>query len=262
MNEQSLVLSINNVGFKKNNACLIDDISFDLTKGEILALVGPNGAGKTTLLNTLTHELEPTTGTIQIAGQAIEQLSLQERAKRIAVLPQLSLLNFPYSVEQVVSLSRIPHTTGVQIDNDIVTQAMQELDIAYLKGRIYTALSGGEKQRVQIARVLAQIWREEDAGSRILLLDEPTSALDLGHQQMLMKSVRKMADDGVAVVMIVHDINIALAHAHSIVALSCGKVLAQGKVKEVVNEALLTTLFQADVRLFAHPENPERLIVA
>ena len=133
----------------------------------------------------------------------------------------------------MVQLARIPHNTGRQCDDQIVKDALELMDISFLTNRLYTELSGGEKQRVQLARVLAQIWNSEDAPAqtRLLLLDEPTSALDLGHQQQLMTAIRKLANQGVTVVMVLHDINLAAHYADTILALLCSERLAYGSVR-------------------------------
>lgn len=255
------VLQARQLRYEKNAAVLLDDLSFAVQACEVLAIVGPNGAGKSTLLKLLSEDLTLSAGEIQLAGLASEEWTLAERARHVAVLPQLSLLNFPYTAEQVVALGRIPHATGHRIDDAIVREAMTALDIRYLYGRSYTVLSGGEKQRCQLARVLAQIWRAEDAQTRLLLLDEPSSALDLGHQQQLMQVIRQVADQGVAVVMVVHDINLALAHADTMLALRCGRVQAQGEVNQVISAELLQALFDTPLQLIPHP-NKKRWIVS
>ncbi|NNC99480.1 MAG: ATP-binding cassette domain-containing protein, partial [Gammaproteobacteria bacterium] len=158
---------------------LLDDISCTVSGGEILAVVGPNGAGKSTLLQTLAGDIETYEGSIDFANVSS---AIKCRARQLAVLPQFSLLSFPFRVDEVVRLARIPHQTGNAVDEEIIAAALDAMDISCLSHRLYTELSGGEKQRVQLARVLAQVWRAEDAdgGQRILLLDEPTTALDLG----------------------------------------------------------------------------------
>jgi len=168
-------LKVENVSIKAaNNQLLVNDVSCELQAGKIMAIIGANGAGKSSLLKAIAGDIAYT-GNISIKGLAETQ---KLRARQVAVLPQLSLLNFPYRVAEVVGLSRIPHNTGHVIDDKIVGDALELMDISFLTNRLYTELSGGEKQRVQLARVLAQIWDVDDAPakSRLLLLDEPTSA--------------------------------------------------------------------------------------
>ncbi|MFT6408527.1 MAG: iron complex transport system ATP-binding protein [Arenicella sp.] len=236
-----------------SHSVLVNSVSCHVNAGEVLAIIGPNGAGKSTLLNAIAGDIA-FTGTISIEGVA-EQARL--RARQIAVLPQLSLLSFPYRVSEVVGLARIPHNTGRQRDDEIVQEALTLMDIGYLSERLYTELSGGEKQRVQLARVFAQIWQKGDApnGSRLLLLDEPTAALDLGHQKQLMIAIRELAKHGVAVVMVLHDINLAARYADRALAMLCSERLAFGSIKDVINQQNIKSLFEVDVHIAQHPEH-------
>jgi iron complex transport system ATP-binding protein len=274
------VLTIRDLSVKAWGAQLLSHVSVEVKAGEILAIIGPNGAGKTTLMNAILDAYDPhsdqanqrqLSGEIMACGIPSNNSSniscghsshwqSQTRARHMALLPQLSLLNFPFSVEEVVQLSRIPHNTGTVIDKAIINDALKALDIHHLKYRLYTQLSGGEKQRVQLARVMAQIWRSEDAEQRLLLLDEPTSSLDLGHQQQLMAAIRNFANERVATVMVVHDINLAIRHADSLLALLCGEAIAQGKPEEIVNAALIKTLYQLDVDIILHSKTGKPII--
>jgi len=238
---------------------LVNNISCHVNSGEVMAIIGPNGAGKSTLLNAIAGDIEYT-GRINIAGIENEA---KLRARQIAILPQLSLLNFPYRVSEVVSLARIPHDTGRERDDQIVQEALALMDINFLSERLYTELSGGEKQRVQLARVFAQIWQKYDAPntSRLLLLDEPTAALDLGHQRLLMHAIRELANHGVAVVMVLHDINLAARYADTALALLCSERLDFGHVEEVINEENIKALFEVDVHIARHPEHNSPVVI-
>ncbi|MFL0802651.1 MAG: heme ABC transporter ATP-binding protein [Agarilytica sp.] len=256
------VLSVDHVSVKKEERDLLKNISVALNNGEVLAIIGPNGAGKTTLLNTISGELIPNQGAVQVCGHRFNDWGIPIRAKSLAVLPQLSLLNFPYTVHEVVSLGRTPHSTGVEIDDTIIHDAMVLMDIEYLSERLYPQLSGGEKQRVQLARVMTQIWRDEDAEQRLLLLDEPTTALDIAHQQMLMNAVATFAKNGAAVCMVVHDVNIAANFADKVIALRDGETLAVGKAEEVITEEVMTELFGAKIDVVEHPKTKKKVILA
>ena len=160
-------------------------------------------------------------------------------------------------------MARIPHNTGRHCDEQIVKDALKLMDISFLTNRLYTELSGGEKQRVQLARVLAQIWNAEDAQSqsRLLLLDEPTTALDLGHQQQLMMAIRKLAGQGVTIVMVLHDLNLAAHYADSILAMQCSQRLAFGDAKEVITAPNIKSLFAVDTNIIMHPENGTPVVI-
>lgn len=255
-------LKLEQVTIKAGNTAVVNAVSVDISCGDVLGIIGPNGAGKTTLLGAMSGDIELTSGSILTNGQPIGQIDARQRACQLAILPQLSSLNFPYTVEEVVALSRIPHCTGKQCDRQIVKEALQAMDIMSLRERLYTHLSGGEKQRVQLARVMAQIWRSKDApGRRLLLLDEPTSALDLGHQQQLMQVVRRFANQGVAIVMVVHDINLAARYADTLLALSGGSALAYGRPRDVISAEVVKQLYAVDVRVISHPDNGRPIVL-
>jgi len=245
--------------FNSAHSTLVNRVSCQLNAGEVLAIIGPNGAGKSSLLKAIAGDLEYS-GQINISGIKIEP---KLRARQIAVLPQLSLLNFPYRVSEVVSLARIPHNTGRQRDDEIVQEALALMDISALSDRLYTELSGGEKQRVQLARVFAQIWQQNDAPNetRILLLDEPTAALDLGHQQLLMRAIRVFAKHNVAVIMVLHDINLAARYADKTLALLNSERLAFGTVEDVINKQNIKSLFEVDVHIARHPEHNSPVVI-
>lgn len=248
------MLQVDNIYYQVNDVELLHNINLNLHAGQTLAIVGPNGAGKTTLLKALMGDLSLAAGKVFFAGKDVNEWPLAKRAKHIAVLPQLSLLNFPYTVNEVVALGRTPHSTGVRLDRRIVESAMAAMDITYLSGRLYTDLSGGEKQRTQLARVMAQIWRTEDADKRLLILDEPTSSLDLGHKQQLMQAVQGFAAQGAAVIMVEHDIIIAANYAQQMLALQNGRCMAYGPCEEVFNQGMVQQLFGAHVRVLRDPD--------
>lgn len=270
-------LSLHNLSVHAWGAVLINQLTLDLEAGELLAIIGPNGAGKTSLINTIVnagHKGQMVSGELRVCGYSYDQWSPKHRAKQLAVLPQLNTLNFPFTVSEVVQLGRIPHQTGSKIDADIIEAALAALDISHLKQRLYTQLSGGEKQRVQLARVMTQIWRAEDVYSgiegeskskknnqRVLLLDEPTSSLDLGHQQQLMTMIRRFADQGVAIVIVAHDVNLVANHADKIVALCCGEVMAQGSPEEVITAELIKKIYQVDASVMKHPVTNKPVVV-
>lgn len=246
LNIRGRVLKLENVSVKKGDAMIVNNITLQLNAGQILSVIGPNGAGKSTLISAILGDCSLHKGHIDFDGKPLRFIGLQERARHIACLTQESSLNFAFTVEEVVALGRVPHSSGVKTDKMIVKDAMALMDITYLRGRSYTALSGGEKQRTQLARVMAQIWRAEDAKARLLILDEPTSSLDLGHKQQLMAAVNFFAEQGVAVLMIEHDLNMVANYSHQLLALQCGHIQAYGDVQQSLTPALLKALFNAD----------------
>lgn len=239
---------------------LLREVSLHVQPGEMLAVIGPNGAGKTSLLRAISAELPIAAGDIRFLDRPLAGLSARERARSLAVLPQLSALNFPFTVEEVVALGRSPHATGSERDRLIVRQAMVELDVLQLCDRLYTHLSGGEKQRVQLARVLSQIW-PVDSQPRLLLLDEPLSALDLGHQKLLMQTLRKLCGQGLGVVMAIHDINVASAYGDRLLALKNGECIASGSAEVVISATVLKKLFGVEMHIVPRPDSGKPMAI-
>jgi iron complex transport system ATP-binding protein len=233
---------------------ILQDIALQVGAGQVVVILGPNGAGKSSLLKVASGEIQPQAGEVRLNQQQLSTLSATEKALQMAVLPQQSLLNFPFTVEDVVMLGRTPHNTGLAVDQEIVTAALRSTDVHYLREQIYTNLSGGEKQRVQLARVLAQVWRSEDLHQRLVILDEPTSALDYAHQQMVAKLLRQRAAQGCAVLTAMHDLNLAAQCADKLVLMRCGQIFAQGTPDEVLQEALLQEVFQVAFHRVTHPQ--------
>jgi iron complex transport system ATP-binding protein len=237
------------------------DIQLDMGAGEVLVLIGPNGAGKSSLLRLLAGDFSASAGSLEFGGRPLANWQRRELAQHLAFLPQLSLLNFPYTVEEVVLLGRTPHATGARADREIARQALAATDTEALRNRLYTQLSGGERQRVQLARVFAQIWDSGDMGGTLLLLDEPTAALDLAHQQQLAAAIAAIAARGCAVLLVVHDVNLAAAVGTRLVVLDRGRQVATGSPAEVLTPALFRDLFHAEVLVQQHPNGRQPLVI-
>ncbi len=254
------VLQLQSVNAAPWGAPLLDQVSLTLAKGEILGLAGPNGAGKSTLLKLIAGDLPLQSGQIRIAGSDPRTLPRRTLARQLAFLPQLSLLNFPYTVEEVVALGRIPHDCGAAADAAVVAEAMAATDVLPLRETLYTQLSGGERQRVQLARVFAQVWGPGSPQQRLLLLDEPTSALDLSHQQLLLRAVRDLAQCGCAIILVIHDINLMAGVVDRVAVLGRGRLAALGAPSKVFTEQLFRDVFDVDVLVAAHPEGERPMI--
>lgn len=262
------MLKINSVGLTISAVPLLNNITIDCPRGSVTALMGPNGAGKTSLLKVISGEHKASQGRVEINRQFREDWKLAEIAQFMAVLPQSSTLEFAFTSEEVVALGRTPHATGTVRDAEIITAALAKVDASYLAQRSFVQLSGGEKQRVQLARVLAQIWDhceyegEGDAPTDgILLLDEPSAAFDLAHQLMLIDIVKQISARGVTVVMVMHDLNLAAKCADQMVFMNCGHCTALGTVTELLTPELIKKVFSVDAEVITHPLQGTPMVV-
>ena len=238
-------LRAENVGLSIGRAQLLRDVSVALQPGRVTALLGPNGAGKSTLLGVLAGQRRPTRGQVWLAGQPLARWHGQALARVRAVMPQHSPVAFDFRASEVVALGRYPHRLQPsRHELGIVPAALALADVAHLADRHYASLSGGEQARTQLARVLAQLWEpvmtESGEQARWLLLDEPTAALDWAHQMQLMDTVRRWAHaQGVGVVAVVHDLNLALRYADHAIVLAQGQVVADGPCTQVLTPPLV-----------------------
>lgn len=256
-----MTMSARGISLHLSGFDLLRNISLEVEAGKVTTIVGPNGAGKSSLLKVLTGEIPPTAGDVYLNSRLLNQWSLLEKAQMLAVLPQHTLLNFSFTADEVVGLGRIPHQTGSAKDVEIVAEALELVDASYLQRRFYTQMSGGEKQRVQLARVLAQIWQPSCLGEQFLVLDEPTSAFDLSHQKLTLDIVRQLAQKGVGVVMVVHDLNLAARCADNIVVIDGGVIAAQGSPEVVLTETLIDKVFGVKSIISEHPITKRPLVI-
>jgi iron complex transport system ATP-binding protein len=259
------LIEARNVSVEIGGKIILEDVSVKVAAGRILAVLGANGAGKSTLRKVLTGDLQPSRGSVQMNGLPLENISLENRARVRAVMPQDSRLNFPFTVLEVALLGRAPHVRGQaesKRDFEIVSEALKAVRASHLADRLFTTLSGGERQRVQLARVLAQIWEEQNA-ARFLLLDEPVSNLDLAHQHLTLQIARKMACQKVGVLVILHDLNLAAQYADEILLLKNGKVLISAAApREVLTPERIFEAFQIPVLVLNHPTREFPLIIS
>jgi iron complex transport system ATP-binding protein len=247
------MLEVRNISYQIRNRNLLDGVSFRANPGELLAIVGANGAGKSTLLKLCTRELKASGGEIRLRNKAVDTYSDKELSVFRAVLPQQNSVVFPFLVSELVLMGRYPHFDFHPSEHDysVAEMALKKVGMWHFASRVFTTLSGGEQQRVQLARVLAQIW---DAPSGILFLDEPTTGLDLLHQLQMLELAREFTAKGFCTVVILHDLNLAAQYADQIVMLRAGQVEAIGVPQDVITVETIKRVFNLNVWLVEHPE--------
>ncbi|MBI5127997.1 MAG: ABC transporter ATP-binding protein [Rhodopseudomonas palustris] len=220
---------------------VLHGVSLQLARGHLVALVGPNGAGKTTLLRALAGLVE-SRGEVRVGGDALAALPLRERAKRFGYLPQGHLVHWPLPVRDVVALGRFPHgaTDPARLsprDDEAVARAMQITDVVQFAERSVTELSGGERSRVALARVLA-------VEAPVVLADEPTASLDPRYQLDVMQTLRRAADAGALVIVVTHDLGLAARFADTVLVMAGGKLAAQGTPHQALSDDILRQVFR------------------
>jgi len=252
-------LAADQVEYTVDGRTLLDRVSLALAPGEVHAVLGRNGAGKSTLLRLLAGDLQPQNGSVSLNGRALMAWTPRARARMRAVLPQSESLRFGFTAAQVVALGRYACPQHrPETERRIVGEALQMAGVGELALRRYPSLSGGERARVQLARVMAQIWEplgdadtvtDAGGGPRYLLLDEPTASLDLAHQHGCLLQARCFAASGVGVLAVLHDPNLALRYADRVTVLEQGRVIGQGATREVLTRELLERTYGIAIEL-------------
>jgi iron complex transport system ATP-binding protein len=252
----NVLLTTQAVNVTLGGRAVLNDISLSLSSGHLVALVGPNGAGKTTLLRALAGLL-PSQGEIHVGGAALSSLSLRERARRFAYLPQGHIVHWPLPAWDIVALGRYPHgaTDPARLtpkDAEAVQRAMQATDVLEFSERRVTELSGGERSRVALARVLA-------VEAPVMLADEPTASLDPRYQIDVMTNLRNAADGGMLVIVVTHDLGLAARFADTVLVLSEGRLVSTGVPAEALSEKVMSDVFR--IRAYRAEHQREAVIV-
>ncbi len=226
---------------------VLEEISLKASEGEVVGVIGPNGSGKTTLLKAITKVLEPISGTVFIDGMDVNEMQSTQIAKKVAVVSQVISINFEFTVEDIVLMGRTPYIKGSETfeDINIVRDAMEKTNTLFLKDRLITQLSGGELQRVIIARAFAQ-------NPKILLLDEPTSHLDITNQIDILNLVKNASRKGMVVVAVIHDLNLAAYYCDKICLLQDGKLISAGTPGQVLTSSNIERAFNINVEVITN----------
>ena len=253
------MLQIQNISVNIHSKSILTDVSFDVDEGEMVALCGPNGAGKSTLLRVISGELKQTTGSVALKDTAIEQWKPLKLAQMRAKLSQESVLTFAFLAQEVVEMGRFPYHDAVN-STEVVESCMRQVGIEHLAHRQYTSLSGGEKQRVHLARVLAQLHSDKSE-TKLMLLDEPTSALDVLHQEVVLELAHKLAKErNYTVIVVLHDLNLAAAWADRIVLLKDGMYRYDDVPHRVLTPQIIKEVYGIDSLVLTHPQTGRPII--
>lgn len=247
------MLRVENITYEINKRTLVKNLSFSMHCGEVLAVLGANGAGKSTLIKMLSREKNTTEGNIVLNGKPIGQYGSSELALKRAVMSQHNVVNIDFEVREIVMMGRYPHYQNhpSEHDKNIVRQTMEVCGVAEMEARSILTLSGGEQQRVQLARVLAQIW---DCPGALLLMDEPVAGMDLQYQQQTLAIVSALAKKGFMVITVLHDINLAAQYADRLLLLKNGRKWNDGTPAEVLNTKNVYHIFSIEAEVNSHEQ--------
>lgn len=250
------MITIRNLTVKRGRRIVVDDVTLDVAPGELVALVGPNGSGKSSLVAAITSDLPYGAGDIEICGNDVARVSRKELAKLRAVMTQNNPVSFGFTVREVISFGRSPWrgTSKEQFDTEAVDDAIEKLDLLSLADRPVQALSGGELARVAMARALAQ-------DTQALILDEPTAALDLRHQVDLLALVKQRVNEGVAGLVVLHDLSLAGAYATRVAVLSKGRLIADGSPEQILTPELLNPVYGVGLAILHNPSTNLPVVV-
>jgi iron complex transport system ATP-binding protein len=241
-----------NITYYRHATALLRNVSLSVMPGQLLGIVGPNGAGKSTLLKVLTQETNPTQGRIHVNGKDISHYTPKDLALLRSVLLQHNHLQFSFSAAQVVALSRSAHRTSQKENQKIIEEVMELTDTRQFAKRNYLTLSGGEKQRVQLARVLAQVW-ENSVYPRFIFLDEPTSSMDIAQQQFMFQLMKHACTRNIGVFAIVHDLNTAVQYADNLCMIRKGSIVDSGNARDVFTKSNIEKTFCCKVTVYHDP---------
>jgi iron complex transport system ATP-binding protein len=246
------------VTLQRGNHRLLETISLEILRGEVLAVVGPNGAGKSSLLSVLAGDIKPTDGSIEYDQKNIESIDIQQRALTRSVMSQAQGMAFNFSVLEIVKMGWLQgaHDPRAGDFTEITDNIARQCEIFHLLNRSYNSLSGGEQKRVHFARALIQLWLPEGLDeNRYLLLDEPLANLDICHEIKMLEIIKQKANSGVGVLIVLHDLNLAAKFADKVALLKRGKLVDFGPPQKVLNQTSLSDVYSIDVTVNQNPFN-------
>lgn len=250
------------LNIKLQEKAILKKISLSIEPGKIISILGPNGAGKSTLMKSLSGDIPAGLTQVELDGRLLNDFSAAELSNIRAVMPQSVQLDFPFLVSEVIEMSLLKPLKKLE-RKQYITEALKKFDVEHLKSRNYLTLSGGEQQRVQLARVIAQISDKNEKRNRYLFLDECTSSLDLAHQHQVFDVVKKVVkSQNLSAIVVLHDLNLAAQYSDNIILMQQGEIIKQGTVNEVLQEKSLTEVYDYPVKIIPHPKGWPMVIPA
>lgn len=257
-----MMLKLENISYSIGNKKILDAVSARFEPGRMNMILGPNGSGKSSLLKIFSGELNKYSGAVFYGEEKLAGIKKEALAKQRAVMSQQPELNFPLTVEEVVLMGRYPHFNfnPGKHDADICREVMEKMNLSSFKDRNYLTLSGGEKQRVQYARVLSQVWETSATGFRYLFLDEPLNSLDIKYQQEFLQTAKQFTNEHTVFIAVMHELNLALQYGDELFFLKEGKLVSQGNAKDITEE-LVQQVFNVPASVIINPVNNQPLVV-
>jgi iron complex transport system ATP-binding protein len=257
------MLKTNNIFYSIGKKMILSDISAEFYPGEFNMILGPNGSGKSTFLKIFSGEINGYAGSVLYNDNLIAWQKKEALAKYRAVMSQQPELSFPLMVDEVVMMGRYPHFNfnPNKKDFDICNAVMERMKLTAFKERNYLTLSGGEKQRVQFARVLAQVWEKPAKGNRYLFLDEPLTSLDINYQQEFLQIAKEFSLQDTVLIAVMHDINLATQYGDKLFFIKEGSLVGYGSPKEILTEALLHQVFDIKTTIINNPITNNPLVI-
>jgi iron complex transport system ATP-binding protein len=256
------MVELSHVSYRIGDATLLNDVTVSFHRNKFNVIVGPNGAGKSTLMRIASGLTSPTSGSVKYSGEDVSSIGNEALARKRAVLSQNVSLAFALTVEEVVLIGRFPHygATPTRADREIVSKALDEVGISERRKQAYPTLSGGEKQKVQLARVLAQIWAGDTAEKqRVLFLDEPVTGLDVHYQIHILDSAKGMLGSDCTVIAVLHDLNLAFDYADSVFIIDHGSVVLETADAHGVPASVIEGVFDVSAEQVIVPDDGSRL---
>lgn len=247
-------ITAENIKMKIGDNEILKGVSIDSKNREFVGIIGPNGSGKSTLLKSIYRILKPNDGCIKLDDMDISKMSIKESAKKMAVVSQHNYYNFDFTVKEVVSMGRSPHKKNLERDNiedfEIVKESLQKLGMSEFSNRSFSTLSGGEQQRVILARALAQ-------KTPCLILDEPTNHLDIKYQLSLLNIVKSL---DLTVISAIHDLNIASMYCDRLFVMKDGQIVASGTPQDILTKELIKEIYEIDVEIIKDSKNQTHIL--